>query len=95
LKKESALLQLWFFGAHEVAVAGLLPSDKMLDVLHFAPEEGIAKKLRSRSGSRYRAFDFNAKLYRFDSLEVEQLDLCYGIDAFSHESVHLISCTTM
>jgi 2-polyprenyl-3-methyl-5-hydroxy-6-metoxy-1,4-benzoquinol methylase len=68
----------------------LLPSDKLLDVFHFAPEEGIARKLRSRYGARYRLFDLNPKLYCFDFAEVEQLDLCHGIDEFRGNSVDVI-----
>ena len=68
----------------------ILPSGNALDVLHFAPEEGLARKLNALSGSRYRAFDFNPRLYKLDFLQVEELDLCSGLRAFEKESVDLI-----
>lgn len=59
-------------------------------MLHFAPEEGIARKLHQRYGGHYRLFDLNPQLYPFEFAQVEQLDLCLGLDAFHPESVDLI-----
>lgn len=49
------------------------------NVVHFAPELGIARKLAERCGEGYRAFDFEPDRYRFDFVEVRKLDLCHPI----------------
>ena len=68
----------------------LLSNNKVVDVLHFAPEEGIARKLHARYGAHYRAFDINPKLYPFDFVAVKQVDLCRASVSFPRESCDLI-----
>jgi predicted SAM-dependent methyltransferase len=68
----------------------LLCDNKVLDVLHFAPDEGIARKLYDRYGAHYRAFDFNPELYPFNFVEVKQLDLCRPKASFPPESCDLV-----
>lgn len=59
-------------------------------VMHFAPEIGIAKKLRQRLGSHYRAYDFQPELYRKAGVEAQPFDLCVDTQKVPRASVGVI-----
>jgi SAM-dependent methyltransferase len=68
----------------------LFRDQPLRDAVHFAPEPGLARKLRERMGEGYRGFDFDPSRYQFDFMPVEQLDLCQPLDAIAPASQDLV-----
>lgn len=59
-------------------------------VLHFAPEQSLAPRLRALCGESYRPFDFNEKRYAFD-FPVGHCDLCTDVPKlFEPESADVV-----
>ena len=67
----------------------LEPRDRR-DILHFAPERGLAARLSSLGGDGYRALDFEPAGFRIKDVEVERFDLCSDTRGLAGESVDLI-----
>lgn len=61
-----------------------------LDVLHFAPEKGLAQRLSALAGGGYRAFDFDPSGFRIDGVAVEQFDLCTDAQGLQEQSADLV-----
>lgn len=62
-----------------LAIERFMKERPLRNVVHFAPEPGIARALSKLCGDGYRAFDFDPDRYRFDFVEVRKLDLCHPI----------------
>jgi SAM-dependent methyltransferase len=58
-----------------------------LPFLHVAPEIGIAKRLHTRLGDRYRALDFDPAIYEKAKIPVGRLDLCQDLAAMPTGSI--------
>lgn len=60
------------------------------DILHIAPEVGIAEKLRKIYGDKYRTLDFEPEIYEKTNLVIEQIDLCKDLSKIKDNSVGAI-----
>ncbi len=58
------------------------------DILHFAPERGLAAMLQDLGGTHYRALDIDVA--RYPGLDVERFDLCRDIFALPRNHFDLI-----
>lgn len=65
-------------------------SEINLPFFHFAPEIGIAKKLASKLGDRYRPFDFEPDIYKKGGVNAERFDLCTDVQKIRKESVGVL-----
>lgn len=68
----------------------LLPRSARLDVLHFAPEKGLARRLHEVAGGGYRALDFAPAGFNLGFAQVERFDLCRDAGALAPGSVDLV-----
>jgi ribosomal protein S27AE len=60
----------------QLVLEGLPLSEVTGELLHLAPEIGVARRLQGLFGDRYRACDLDPTGYRGKGFEVRQLDVC-------------------
>ena len=60
------------------------------DILHIAPEIGIAERLAKKYGDQYSALDYDPSIYADSNLNVKHIDLCCDLAAIEDNSVAAI-----